>query len=217
MNFRQTLSSDLFTMLVFPDRHAGLHMGFGDQLIGAWILEMHLLAVWLHSIASVPYSVSGDKTSLSCKVFLLLVQWLSCVWLFATPWIAAHQASLSFTIFQSLLKFMSIESVMPSNHLILCHPLLLLPSIFPSMCVYVSRSVMSSYLISHGLQHTRLPCPSPSPGPCSNSCPLISDRIQPSHPLLFPSPPAFNLSHHQGIFQWVDSSHQVTRVLELQL
>ena len=80
-----------------------------------------------------------------------------------------------------------------------------------------SHSVMSSYLISHGLQHTRLPCPSPSPGACSNSCPLISDRIQPSHPLLFPSPPAFNLSHHQGVFQWVDSSHQVTRVLELQL
>ena len=58
---------------------------------------------------------------------------LSHVQLFATPWTAAHQASLSFSISQSLLKLMSIESVMLSNHLILCHPLLLLPSIFPSI------------------------------------------------------------------------------------
>ena len=56
-----------------------------------------------------------------------------------TPWTAAHQASLSFTISQSLLKLMSIESVIPSNHLILCHPLLLLPSIFPSIRVLSSE------------------------------------------------------------------------------
>ena len=60
---------------------------------------------------------------------------LSCVRLFATPWSAAHQTSLSFTISQSLLKFMSIELVMPSNHLVLCHPLLL-PSFFPSIRVF---------------------------------------------------------------------------------
>ena len=60
------------------------------------------------------------------------VQSLSCVWLFATPWTAARQASLSITDSRSLLKLMSIESVMPSNHLILCRPLLLLPSIFPA-------------------------------------------------------------------------------------
>ena len=59
------------------------------------------------------------------------VQSLSCVWLFATPWTAACQASLSITNCGSLPKHMSIESVMPSNHLIICHPLLLLPSIFP--------------------------------------------------------------------------------------
>ena len=57
----------------------------------------------------------------------------------ATPWTAACQASLSFTISQSLLKLMSIELVMPSNHLILCHPLLLLPSIFPSIRVFPSE------------------------------------------------------------------------------
>ena len=64
------------------------------------------------------------------------VQSLSCVRLFVTPWTAACQVSLSITNSQSLLKLMSIESVMPSNHLILCCPLLLLPSIFPSIRVF---------------------------------------------------------------------------------
>ena len=62
--------------------------------------------------------------------------------LFATPWTAACQASLSITNSQSLLKFMSIESVIPSNHLILCHPLLLLPSIFPSIRVFSNKSAV---------------------------------------------------------------------------
>ena len=70
------------------------------------------------------------------------VQSLSRVQLFATPWAAAHQASLSIINSQSLLKFMSIESVMPSTHLILCHPLLLLPSIFPSIRVFSNESVL---------------------------------------------------------------------------
>ena len=65
------------------------------------------------------------------------VQSLSCVWLFATPWTSTCQASLPFALSWSLLKLMSIESVTPSNHLILCHPLLLLPSIFPSIRVCV--------------------------------------------------------------------------------
>ena len=68
-------------------------------------------------------------------------QLLSHVWLFATPWTAAHQASLAITNYQSLLKLMSIESVMPSNHLIHCHPLLL-PSIFPSIRVFSNESVI---------------------------------------------------------------------------
>jgi len=70
------------------------------------------------------------------------VQLLSRVWLIATPWTAALQASLSITNSWSLLKLMSIESVMPSNHLILCHPLLLLPSIFPSIRVFSNESVL---------------------------------------------------------------------------
>ena len=70
------------------------------------------------------------------------VQLLSHVWLFATSWIAARQASLSITNSRSLLKLMSIESVMPSNHLILCHPLLLPRSIFPSTRVFSSELVI---------------------------------------------------------------------------
>ena len=70
------------------------------------------------------------------------VQLLCRVQLFATPWTAAHQASLSIINSQSLLKLMSIESLMPSNDLILCHPLLLMPSIFPSIRVFSNKSVL---------------------------------------------------------------------------
>ena len=70
------------------------------------------------------------------------VQSVNHVWHFVTPWTAARQASLSITNSQSLLTFMSIESVMPCTHLILCHPLLLLPSIFPSIRVFSNESVL---------------------------------------------------------------------------
>ena len=70
------------------------------------------------------------------------VQLLSRARLFVTPWTTACQASLSITSFRSLLKLMSIESVMLSNHLILCHPLLLLPSIFPSIRVFSNDSIL---------------------------------------------------------------------------
>ena len=76
------------------------------------------------------------------KLLLVVVQLLSWVWFFATPWAAAHQAFLSFTVSQSLFKVMSIESVMPSDHLIFCCPLLLLPSIFPSTGVFSNESVL---------------------------------------------------------------------------
>ena len=70
------------------------------------------------------------------------VQSLSCVQLFVTPWTAAHQASLSISNSWSLLKLMSIKSVMPSNHLLLCHPLLPLPSIFPRIRVFSNEPVL---------------------------------------------------------------------------
>ena len=75
-------------------------------------------------------------------LFSSSVKSLSRVQLFVTPWTAARQASLSITNSQSLLKLISIESVMPSNHLILCRPLLLLPSIFPSIRVFSNESLL---------------------------------------------------------------------------
>ena len=79
----------------------------------------------------------------SLKLFIFSsVQLLSCVRLFATPWTAAHQASLSITNSKSPPKFMSIELVMPSSYLILCRPLLLLPSIFPSIRVFSNESAL---------------------------------------------------------------------------
>ena len=74
-----------------------------------------------------------------CIQIAVIVQSLSHVQSFATPWTSAHQASLSVTVSWSLFKPMSIESVMPSNHLIFCHPLLLLPSIFPSIRVFFNQ------------------------------------------------------------------------------
>ena len=115
----------------------------------------------------------------------VVVQLPNYVRLFATPWTEACQASLSFIISWSLLRFMSMESMIPSNNFILCHPPLLLPSVFPSIkvfsnesavcirlpkywsvfvCVCVSRSVVSDSLPPHGLQLTRLRCPWNSPG-----------------------------------------------------
>ena len=93
------------------------------------------------------------------------VQSLSCVQLFVTPWTAAHQASLSITNSRSLLKCMSIELVMPSNHLILCRPLLLPPSIIPSIRVFSNESALHirwpkywsfSLSISPSNEHPRL-------------------------------------------------------------
>ena len=81
----------------------------------------------------------------------------SVLWLFVTPWNAACQASLSITNSQSLLKLMSIESVMPSNHLILCYPLLLLSSICPSIRVFSNESVLSSGCQSIGASASVLP------------------------------------------------------------
>ena len=115
----------------------------------------------------------------------LVVQLLSCVWLFANPWTAAHQASLSSTLCWSVLNFTSIE--------------------FNS--VQFSHSVMSDSLQPHESQHTRPSCPSqtprvhPNPCPSSRWChPTISSSVLP----FFSCP---NPSQHQGLFQWVNSSH----------
>ena len=76
---------------------------------------------------------------------------------------------------------------------------------------------MSDSLRPHGLQHARPPCPSPTPGVYSNSCPLSWWCHPTISSSVVPSPPAFNLSQHQGLFKWVSSLHQVAKVLEFQL
>ena len=77
--------------------------------------------------------------------------------------------------------------------------------------VQFSCLVMSNSLWPHGLQYTRLPCPSPLPEFTQIHVNWVGDAIQPSHPLSSPSPLAFNLSQHQGLFKWVSSSHQVAK------
>ena len=101
---------------------------------------------------------------------VVVVQSLCHVWLFATPWTAACQASQSFTISWSLLKLMSIESVMPSNHLILCCPLLLLSSVFPSIKGFSNESA----LCIRWLKYWSLSC---SISPSNEYSGLISFRM----------------------------------------
>ena len=200
------------------------------------------------------------------------------------PQSPACQASLSITNSQSLLQLMSIELVMPSNHLILCCPLLLLPSIFPSIRVFSNESALRirwqknwsfSFSISCFNEYSGLiffkidwfdllavqgtlkslfqhhsskasilnvvsvlsvqslsrvwlfatQCTAAHQasvfyhqllGPAQTHVHWVGDAIQPSHPISSPSS-AFSLSHHQDLFQWVSSSHQVAKVLEFQL
>ena len=120
---------------------------------------------------------------------------LSCVRLFATPQATAHQASLSFTISQSLLKLMSIELVMPSNemrcHLMLCCPLLLLPSIFPSIRVFSNESALH-------IRWTKYWSFSFSIRPCNEYSGLISFRIDWFDLLTVQGTPTSLLQHHSS-------------------
>ena len=141
---------------------------FAFQVSGSILFSVGQCILFLQTIVQFFCLELGEILKLLCVYLLFLVQSLSHVLLFVTSWTASCQASLFFTISQSLHKLMSIESVMPSKHLILCHPFLLLPSIFPSIRVFSNES-------------------------------------------------ALNLSQHQGLFQWVSSSNQVAKVLELQL
>ena len=83
--------------------------------------------------------------------------------------------------------------------------------------VQFSHLVVSDSLWPHGLQHTRPPCPQQVLEFTQTHVHWVGDAKEPSHPLLSPSPPTFNLSQHRGLFQWVSSSHQVAKVLDLQL
>ena len=102
-------------------------------------MDSSLPVSYIHGISQARLLERADTFSPGTLQFSS-VQLLSCVRLFVTPWTASRQASLSITNSRSLLKLMSIELVMPSNHLILCRPLLLLPPIFPSIGVFSSES-----------------------------------------------------------------------------
>ena len=145
--FHSVLSKDMEELC-----HLGLIAFFQPGVVIIWyILRSHtLLYLNLLNITAATYWATMRCTTCGRCFQLFLyslqsihhsvpfrsVQSLSRVWLFATPWIAAHQASLSITNSRSSLKLMSIESVMPSSHLILCRPLLLLPQIPPSIRVF---------------------------------------------------------------------------------
>ena len=115
------------------------------KLIFRMINDIHGLVIYMSHLFERQFiNVTNQKQNFSffLSTPLSSVQLFSHVQLFATPWTAAHQASLSITNSWSLLKLMFIESVMPSNHLILCYLLLLLPSIFPSIRVFSNKSVL---------------------------------------------------------------------------
>ena len=147
-----------------------------NSILTAFISLSHFLAPLCFlgpthkETACVRIFVSGsasEETQIKtpCMCSSSSVQSLSCVWLFVTPWTSARQASLSITNSQSLLKLMSIKSVMPSNHLIFCCPLLLPPLIFPSIRIFSNESVLHirwpkywsfSFSISPSNEYSRL-------------------------------------------------------------
>ena len=162
----------VFPILLFPSisLHWSLRKAFFCLLAILW----NSVFKWMYlSFSPLPFAsllftaickASSDKrvyiTTTQHRSLLILtthnivvVQSLNPVQLFEIPWIAACQASLSITISLSLLKLVSIETVMPSNHLILCHPLLLLPSIFPSIRVFFSVSFSHQVAKVLELQH----------------------------------------------------------------
>ena len=117
---------------------------FVHGIFQARVLELGAIG-FSNNVSSDPYIMQYSKlVNYSCVWLQLfvVVQSLSCVWLFVTLCPAAHLGSLSLTVSQSLLKLLSIELVMLSNHLIICHPLLLLPSIFPNDRVLSDKSAL---------------------------------------------------------------------------
>ena len=130
-------------------RDMGWTLGWEDPLGKEMATHSSILAwgiPWMEEPGGLPsigsQRVGHDWATKHSKHLCQSVQWLSHVWLVAIPWPAARQASLSITSSPSLLKLMFIELVMPPNHLILCRPLLLLPSIFPSIRVFSKESVL---------------------------------------------------------------------------
>ena len=148
-----------------------------------------------------------SSNTIHLQTIVAAVQPFSCVRLFVTPWTEACQVSLSFTISRNLSKLISIESVMPFNHLILCHPLLLLPSIFPSIRVYFNELAL----------HIRRPkfwSFSFSISPSNEYSGLISFRIDWFDPLAVPGTLKSLLQHHslKASILWLFYSPTLTSI-----
>ena len=140
LSFRSVVSNSSWLQgLYSPWNSLGRNTGVGSPslLKGTFPIPGSNACLLHWQMDSLPFEPLGKPYTSTSSV-----QLLSRVWLFATPWTSARQASLSITNFQSLPKLMSIESVMPSNHLILCRPLLLLPSIFPNIRVFSNESAL---------------------------------------------------------------------------
>ena len=130
VSFRK--QAELLTKSIFDLVHVFLHKASSLSILKShYFLQKHQILIL--------FFINHDFSSVIIFLQPVVFQLLSRVQLFSIAWPATGQASLSCTISQSLLKFMSIERVMPSNHLILCHPLLLLPSVFPSIRVLQPR------------------------------------------------------------------------------
>ena len=220
----------------------------------------------LYSLACY-FTITWHSVMLYYYFLVAVVQLLSHVWIFTTPWTETCQAFLPFTISQSLLKLMSTKSMMPSIHLMLCFPLVLPPSIFPSIRVFswifigrldteaealilwppdsksqpirkdpylarprdiwysqfllssvqFSLSVVSKYLWPRECSTPGLSVHHQLPEHTQAHVYQGGDAIQPSIPLSSPFPSTFNLTQHQDLFKWVNSSLQVAKGLEFQL
>ena len=142
LNTKNVVSIQLCVLLTWIYKWTNSHMCLtAKRYLDVFCLSLALLSVW-----NAGYSYFLTEYRKNCNLNISSqfnsVQSISPVWHFATPWTAARQASLSIINSQSLLKLMSIELVMPSSHLILCCPLLLLPSIFPSIRVFSNESAL---------------------------------------------------------------------------
>ena len=130
----------------WPEDAPSLLLSLKAAVIWCNILCVNFASLWMSTwqrlLGKDPLSFSFINRHFLSTYWIVVVQSVSRVWLLVTPWTAAHQASLSFTISQSLLKLMFIESMMLSIHLVLCYPLLLLPSIFPSIRIFSNESAL---------------------------------------------------------------------------
>ena len=158
----------------------------------------------------------SHRKSVIWLLLFVAVQSLSRVLLFVTPWIAAHQACLSFTITfpGKLTSCPAAPLPEQKENSYCCSWLIWLP--FSNLFTSVAQSCLSLRDPMDGSM-PGFPVPHKLPELAQTQVHWVHDAMQPSHPLSSHSPPAFNLSQHQGLSQWISSSHQVAKVLEFQL